>query len=107
MDLLYASANIEHLSIDPAAKEEPDALITADSVKLVFRNDTPGYTEAIRELIFVFREGDGAPFNPAIAHRLVKELAAHGDPEAQADLGVYLALGLEPVAPNSRDQLFK
>jgi TPR repeat protein len=115
VDLLYAAANIEHLSIDPDAlhhqeQEQTDAApshITAASIKLTFRNNTVGKEAALKELIYVFREGDGAPFNPAIAHRLLQELAAVGDPEAQADVGFYLALGIEPVAPNPQDQLFR
>ena len=51
--------------------------------------------------------GDGVPVNPAIAHRLLLLLAELGNAEAQADVGFHLALGVEPVAPNSRDQLFR
>lgn len=65
------------------------------------------YEPAVRELIYVFREGDGAPLNPAIAHRLLQELASAGDPESQADMGSYLSQGLEPVAPNAGGQLFR
>lgn len=46
------------------------------------------------------------PLNPAIAHRLVKELAAVGIAEFQADLGVLYSVGVEPVAPNDDDWLF-
>lgn len=45
--------------------------------------------------------------NPAIAHRLLLLLAELGHAESQADVGFHLALGVEPVAPNSKDQLFK
>jgi len=51
--------------------------------------------------------GDGVPVNPAIAHRLLLLLAEMGHPEAQADVAFHLALGIEPVAPNSHDQLFR
>lgn len=47
------------------------------------------------------------PANPAIAHRLLLLLAELGHPEAQADIAFHLALGVEPVAPNPRDQLFR
>lgn len=47
------------------------------------------------------------PVNPAIAHRLLLLLAELGHPEAQADVAFHLALGIEPVAPNPRDQLFR
>lgn len=50
--------------------------------------------------------GDGVPINPAIAHRLLEELAAAGNPEAQADVGAYLAIGLAPVAPNAKGHIF-
>jgi hypothetical protein len=51
--------------------------------------------------------GDGVPVNPAIAHRLLLLLAELGNAEAQADAAFHLALGVEPVAPNSRDQIFR
>jgi hypothetical protein len=51
--------------------------------------------------------GDGVPVNPAIAHRLLLLLAELGNAEAQADAAFHLALGVEPVAPNSRDQVFR
>ena len=35
-----------------------------------------------------------------------QKLAELGDPEAQADLAVHLALGIEPLAPNPADLLF-
>ena len=79
---------------------------TAEDIKIQWRNGTVLLPAAVKELIFVFREGDGAPLNPAIAHRLLLELAATGDAEAQADVAFYLAQGLVPVAPNSRGQLF-
>lgn len=46
------------------------------------------------------------PLNPAIAHRLVRELAAVGIAEFQADLGILYSVGVEPVAPNDDDFLF-
>ena len=51
--------------------------------------------------------GDGVPANPAIAHRLLQLMAELGHPESQADVGFHLALGIDPVAPNPRDQLFR
>lgn len=45
--------------------------------------------------------------NPAIAHRLLQLLAEMGHAESQADVAFHLALGIEPVAPNPRDQLFR
>ena len=45
--------------------------------------------------------------NPAIAHRLLLLLAEMGHAESQADVAFHLALGVEPVAPNSKDQLFR
>ncbi|KAL4530008.1 hypothetical protein Ndes2526B_g04771 [Nannochloris sp. 'desiccata'] len=148
VDFLYASAGIEHLSIekrstitrsknnitaaaveidDDFVKEEEEegqeklptaddnkeyadsdtgTFITAADVKIHWRNATIQYPPAAKELIFVFREGDGVPLNPAIAHRLLQELAAHGDTEAQADIAFYLSQGIEPVAPNPRGLLF-
>jgi TPR repeat protein len=145
VDFLYASAGIEHLSIEnrsladknnkttaaAAGKDDDDfeadedqeklldadfndeyadmdisEFITAADVKIQWRNGTIQHPPAVKELIFVFREGDGAPLNPAIAHRLLLELAAHGDSEAQADVAFYLSQGVEPVAPNNRGLLF-
>ena len=51
--------------------------------------------------------GEGAPFNPAVAHKLLQLLAEAGDPEAQTDLGIHYALGVEPLAPNARNQLLR
>lgn len=153
VDFLYASAGIEHLSIEKRSSikknisstetaaaagaaveldgergddyEEEDQedvestdvndeyddidnsrFITAADVKIQWRNGTIQHPPAVKELIFVFREGDGAPLNPAIAHRLLQELAQHGDSEAQADIAFYLSQGVEPVAPNTRRLLF-
>jgi TPR repeat protein len=149
VDFLYASAGIEHLSIEKRAAsamgntnnkktknttsavveenvfEEDDekefpavdvngeyadmdtrSFITAADVKIQWRNGSIQHPPAVKELIFVFREGDGAPLHPAIAHRLLQELAAMGDTEAQADIAFYLSQGVEPVAPNIRGLLF-
>jgi TPR repeat protein len=145
VDFLYASAGIEHLSIEKRSlatdqknntttfdngdydEDEDDdeelstaandvigqyadmdtsTFITAADVKIQWRNGTIQHPPAVKELIFVFREGDGAPLNPAIAHRLLQELAEIGDSEAQADVAFYLSQGVEPVAPNSKGLLF-
>ena len=63
-------------------------------------------TSLMYEIFFVVGIGEGAPYNPAIAHRLVKELARHGVAEFQADMGTFYSLGLEPVAPNEYGNLF-
>lgn len=47
------------------------------------------------------------PANQAVAHRLLQQLAELGDGDCQTDLGFALAMGLEPLGPNSRDQLFR
>eukprot|EP00887_Chlorella_sp_A99_P003160 scaffold9.g3160.t1 len=80
--------------------------LTAASVQLVLRNESDVHLGALKELVFVYREGDGAPFNAAIAHRLLQKLAELGDPEAQGDLAVHLAQGIEPLAPNPQQLLF-
>lgn len=99
-ELSAANDNDDYADIDTST------FITAADVKIQWRNGTIQHPPAVKELIFVFREGDGAPLNPAIAHRLLQELAAHGDSEAQADIAFYLSQGVEPVAPNSRGLLF-
>ena len=125
VDLLYAAAGIEHLSVERRQRPSVNTsstnmmmmhddidddgdgnFITAADVKIVWKNNSIQHVKAVRELIFVFR-GDGAPLNPAIAHRLLLELAEHGDMKAQADVGFFLAQGIEPVAPNSQNQLFR
>jgi hypothetical protein len=61
--LLYSAAAIQHLSIErsngsaPQGSGQPEYL-TAASVKLVLRNDTMPHQGAIRELIYVYREGE-------------------------------------------------
>ena len=61
--LLYAAAGIQHLSVErvnasaPAAAQ-PDYL-TAASVRLVLRNDTLPHQGALKELVYVYREGAG------------------------------------------------
>ncbi|KAL4449404.1 hypothetical protein ABPG77_007048 [Micractinium sp. CCAP 211/92] len=118
--LLYSAAGIQHLSMarTPPAPPAPGApgapgqsavpgFLTAAAVRLELRNDTTPHLGALKELVYVYREGDGVPVNPAIAHRLLLLLAELGHPEAQADIAFHLALGIEPVAPNPRDQLFR
>lgn len=122
--LLYAAAGILQLSMErPTARAAATEaagnataagaggaaheFLAASAVKLVLRNDTAPHQGALKELIYIFREGDGVPVNPAIAHRLLLLLAELGHAEAQADVAFHLALGVEPVAPNSRDQLFR
>lgn len=172
--LLYSAAGIQHLSMArtpaPPAPGVPGArgqtavpgFLTAAAVRLELRNDTTPHLGALKELVYVYREGalaasaaclppclllpvarrssaaqaalpagaltshllllashlhvstvsrlragDGVPVNPAIAHRLLLLLAELGHPEAQADIAFHLALGIEPVAPNPRDQLFR
>lgn len=43
--------------------------------------------------------GEGVPFNPALATALVSTAAERGDPEAQAEHGFRLALGIYPPHP--------
>lgn len=81
------------------------------------RRSSPGPSLFLRApLLLMYRSctahvppaaGDGVPVNPAIAHRLLLLLAELGSAEAMADAGFHAALGVEPVAPNSRDQLFR
>lgn len=81
--------------------------ITAKDVTIRFKNDTIGHFSALRELIYIFSmENEGAPFNPAVAHALLYSLADAGDPEAQSEMGLYLALGMELVAPNPENFAF-
>jgi SEL1 protein len=129
---LYAAAGIVHLSMNHSSASgyemNGSLYYTADDVQVEWRNGTIQHIDAVRELIFAFRDGttclvlvwyhrdgfktrcdcvgSGVPLNPAIAHRLVKELAAVGIAEFQADLGVLYSVGVEPVAPNDDDWLF-
>lgn len=69
--LLYAAAGIQHLSLErssnssgssgssTAAAGQPEFL-TAASVRLVLHNDTVPHQGALKELIYVYREGEGA-----------------------------------------------
>jgi TPR repeat protein len=47
--------------------------------------------------------GEGVPFNPALAAALVRTAAERGDPEAQAEHGFRLALGIYPPNPGRRE----
>lgn len=73
VELLYAAAGIEHLSIGKPNRtdsatidsgEEPDraagqgGYLTAADVKVRWRNGSIQHEGAVRELIFVFREGE-------------------------------------------------
>jgi TPR repeat protein len=102
---LYAAAGVLHLSMNASAN--PTARYhTADDVEIRWRNGKIQHIDAVRELIYAFRSGTGAPVNPAIAHKLVRELAAAGVAEFQCDLGAMYSLGVEPVAQNSDDVMF-
>jgi SEL1 protein len=107
---LYAAAGVVHLSMNytsPAGHMmDGETFYTSDDVDITWRNGSIHHVEAVRELIYAFRSGRGAPFNPAIAHKLVKELAKIGNQEFQADLATMYSLGLEPVAPNQSNLLF-
>lgn len=107
---LYAAAGVVHLSMNYTSPSgyvmDGETFYTADDVDITWRNGSIQHVEAVRELIYAFRSGSGAPLNPAISHRLVRELADIGSPEFQADLGIMYSLGLEPVAPNAYDLLF-
>ena len=107
---LYAAAGVVHLSMNYTSPSgyimDGETFYTSDDVDITWRNGSIHHVEAVRELIYAFRSGRGAPLNPAIAHKLVKELAKIGDSEFQADLGTMYSLGLEPVAPNQQDLLF-
>lgn len=107
---LYAAAGVVHLSMNYTSPAgyimDGETFYTSDDVDVIWRNDSIHHIEAVRELIYAFRNGRGAPLNPAIAHKLVRELAKAGDQEFQADLATMYSLGLEPVAPNQRDLLF-
>ena len=107
---LYAAAGVVHLSMNYTNPSgyimDGETFYTSDNVDITWRNGTIHHVEAVRELMYAFRSGRGAPLNPAIAHRLVRELASIGEAEFQADLGTMYSLGLEPVAPNQHDFLF-
>ncbi|GAB4822328.1 hypothetical protein N2152v2_009374 [Parachlorella kessleri] len=94
--------------------------LTASQVELVLRNESAVHVRALKELYYIYRVGDGATMNHAVAHRLLQELAGLGDGDSQTDLGFTLALGVEPadlgsvlvprvelVGPNGRDQVFQ
>lgn len=121
VEMLYTAAGLDKISIDksiPTLTHQHDTpspqqqhtphFVDASRIKLTWRNNISyQHAGATKELVFVFRSGDGAPLNPAIAHRLLQELATGGDPEAQAELAFYLATGINPVAPNPLHQVFQ
>ena len=102
---LYAAAGVVHLSMNTSSN--PNATFhTADDVEVRWRHGKIQHIEAVRELVYAFRSGTGAPINPAIAHKLVRELAAAGVAEFQCDLATMYAMGIEPVAQNRDDIMF-
>ena len=102
---LYAAAGVVHLSMNTSSN--PDATYhTADDVEVRWRHGKIQHVDAVRELVYAFRSGTGTPINPAIAHKLVRELAAAGVAEFQCDLGTTYAMGIEPVAQNRNDLMF-
>ena len=102
---LYAAAGVVHLSMNTSSN--PNATYhTADDVQVRWRHGKIQHLEAVRELVFAFRSGTGTPINPAISHKLVRELAAAGVPEFQCDLGTLHSMGVEPVAQNKDGMMF-
>ena len=102
---LYAAAGVVHLSMNTTSN--PDATYhTADDVEVRWRHGKIQHVDAVRELVFAFRSGTGTPVNPAIAHKLVRELAAAGVAEFQCDLGTMYSMGVEPVAQNRDNLMF-
>ncbi|KDD77023.1 hypothetical protein H632_c38p4, partial [Helicosporidium sp. ATCC 50920] len=97
--LLFAAAGIERIDVRGPPPPEQG---TSDDVEVVFAPEARPLREALKELIFMYREGDGTAVNPGVAHALLLTLASMGDPEAQADAAAYLALGVEPLLPPGR-----
>lgn len=77
MKLLFAAAGIQHLSIErpqrgssasgsgssggsSGAGSTGPEFLTASAVKLVLRNDTAPHFGALKELVYVYREGEQA-----------------------------------------------
>ncbi|KFM24777.1 Sel-1-like protein 1 [Auxenochlorella protothecoides] len=115
VNLLLAAAGIDAIQVAPgrgrAAGTGPpqarDAPVTAADVSIVpTPNAGAPHKEALRELIYVYLEGDGVPYNPAIADALLHVLADAGSAEAGADVGLHTSLGVRLVGPNPRGALF-
>ena len=51
--------------------------------------------------------GEGVTADPAIAHDLFKRAAELGDPDAQADMAVRYALGLQPTSHTKGQLLYE
>ncbi|KAK2077615.1 hypothetical protein QBZ16_004460 [Prototheca wickerhamii] len=98
VNLLMAAAGIESISLGRA--EAPARVLTARDVRVVTAANASQHQEALRELAALYLEGSaGVPFLPAVSDALLRRLAAGGLPEAQADLAMHLALGVELAAP--------
>lgn len=103
----YADVSLMSRTNESGDGDGQDTYVTAKNVIIRYRGGIVAHWEAVRELIYIFRaEGEGAPFNPAVAHALLCSLADAGDPEAQAEMAMYLAVGIEPVGPNSAGRVF-
>lgn len=64
VEMLYAAAGIEQLSIEKRPKAnasevagDADGFLTADDVQIRWLNETVHHVGAVRELIYIFREG--------------------------------------------------
>lgn len=115
VNLLMAASGIESISVGKqehhngsgASQQRPNHTLTARDVRIV---TTPGGVQhqgALRELTTLYLEGDsGVPYIPAVAEALLRRLAAGGLPEAQTDLAMHLALGIELAVPGPAKLLF-
>lgn len=68
--LLFAAAAIQHLSVERPPRREGGSdgkgaaaagpeYLTAAHVRLVLRNDSAPHLGALKELVYVYREGEG------------------------------------------------
>ncbi|EIE24098.1 HCP-like protein [Coccomyxa subellipsoidea C-169] len=64
-----------------------------------------GHVGAIKELAVCYELGEGVLFNPAVSFELLRTAAERGDPEAQAELGFRLAIGIYPPPQDAADPL--
>lgn len=96
--LLIAAAGVQlpaALNVTAEADIASDAFSSQYTSGLQFSDSAS--RPALMELARAYEAGEGVTTDLAIAHDLYKRAAELGDPDAQADMAVRLALGLQPL----------
>lgn len=96
--LLFEAAGIERIVKIPTGNKDH----TATSYEIIYRANATKHEDAIWYLGQLYRGGlnVGIAYNPAVAERLVIDLAEFGNAQAQAHIASHKLLGVVPLAPS-------